>query len=106
MTPVTIPYSSSLAWSGNTGNLFVVTLTGDTVFSNPAATTLGVWATYEFIIKQDSTGLHTMTFGTAFRFPNGDTQTLSTDANAIDIMTGISDGTNIFVTLVQNFSSL
>jgi len=89
-------------WNASNKNIFTVTLNQDCQLANPS--NLIPNATYQIIIKQDSTGLRAMTFGSKFRWPNGETPTLSLDGDAIDILTGISDGTDIFVTLVQNFT--
>ncbi len=101
-----LTFASTINWSAATASIYKITLSGDALLANPTAGTLIADATYQFIIKQDNTGVRALTFGNVFRFPNGDVPTLSTDANAIDIMTGISDGNNIFVTMVQNFTSL
>ena len=103
---LTLAWAQTINWNAAAATIYKVTLTGDGSLANPTANTLIDGATYMFIIKQDNTGVRALTFGTAFRFPNREAPTLSTDANAIDIITGISDGTNLFVTMVQNFSSL
>jgi len=89
-------------WDAGTKNIFTITLDQDCQLANP--TNLVPNATYQIIIKQNTDGLKAMTFGNKFRWPNGETPTLSLDGDAIDILTGISDGTDLFVTLVQNFT--
>ena len=103
---VTLPWAQTINWNAATATIYKVTLSGDGSLANPTANTLIDGATYMFVIKQDNTGVRALTFGSVFRFPNREAPTLSTDANAIDIITGFSDGTNLFVTMVQNFSSL
>jgi hypothetical protein len=98
----TITCAASNAWDGLKGNIFELTLTqSPTVLANP--TNLQRGSTYQIIISQDGTGWRSMTFGTAYLFPNGTVPVLSQNPNAIDILTGISDGTYLYVTMVQNF---
>lgn len=79
-----------------------VTLAGDRVLDNP--TSLNNGTSYNLIVKQDATGTRLLTFGTLFKWAGGTAPTLSTSANAIDIFTFIYDGTNLYGSIVQNFS--
>lgn len=91
----------SIAWSAGNGNIFQLTVNQTCHLENPS--NLQPFATYQIMIKQDTTGFRTMTFGNSFLFPNGVVPSLSLDPNAMDILTGISDGTYLYVTMVQNF---
>lgn len=84
------------------GNVFTVTLGGNRTLANP--TNLAAGASYAWIVRQDATGSRTLAFGTAFKFPDGDAPTLTTAANAVDMITGISDGASVFVNAALNFS--
>lgn len=55
------------------------------------------------IITQDGTGSRTGTF-TSVKFPGG-APTLTTDANAIDVVTILYDGTNYLGNIAQAFAS-
>jgi hypothetical protein len=56
-------------------------------------------------IKQDGTGSRTITnWPAAIKWANGTIPTLSTGANAIDMLTGYFDGTNYFCSLLTTFS--
>jgi hypothetical protein len=84
------------------GNVKTVTLAGNRTLDNP--TNLKAGATYLWIIKQDVTGSRTLAYGTAFKWAGGTAPTLTTTANAVDIISGVSDGTNIYVNIAQDFS--
>lgn len=86
-----------------TGNVQTVTLTSN-VSPLPNPTNIKDGATYILIIKQDGVGSRTMTFGTSYKWEGGTAPTLSTGANAVDILTFISDGTNMYGTAALNFS--
>ena len=86
-----------------TGNVQTVTLTSN-VSPLPNPTNIKDGATYILIIKQDGVGSRTMTFGTSYKWEGGTAPTLSTGANAVDILTFVSDGTNMYGTIAQNFS--
>ena len=82
-----------------------ITLGHNTEFN---ISSLGTGQTATIIITQDGTGSRTATFGTdgstAVKFAGG-TPTLSTDANAIDVITVFNDGTNYLGNLAQAFAA-
>jgi hypothetical protein len=84
------------------GNVKTVTLGGNRTLDNP--TNLKAGATYIWIIKQDVTGGRTLAYGSAFKWIGGSAPTLTATANAVDIISGVSDGTNIYVNIAQDFS--
>tara|TARA_R110002153_G_scaffold62091_1_gene167113 strand:+ start:7633 stop:8658 length:1026 start_codon:yes stop_codon:yes gene_type:complete len=97
--------AANISWdaAGNSGNLNVtITLGGSRVLDNP--TNMEDGASYNLIVKQDATGSRTLTYGSVFKWAGGTVPTLSTAANAIDIFTFIYDGTNLYGSIVQNFS--
>lgn len=84
-------------------NSFTVTLGGNRTLANPTNTVAGF--TYVFRIVQDATGSRTLAYGTNYKFPGGTVPTLSTAANAVDILTcycGVSNG-NLNCTLTKDF---
>jgi hypothetical protein len=87
-----------------TKNLNQVTLGGNRTMANPTAITAG--ATYLFKIIQDATGSRTLAWGAAYKFPGGTPPALTTDANGVDVFSGVSfDGTTIqMFTPGQDFS--
>ena len=85
----------------NDSNNMIVTLAGNRAMANPSNLKDG--ASYTVIVKQDATGGRTLSFGTAFKWAGGTAPTLSTGANAVDILTFISDGTNLYGSFVGDF---
>jgi len=84
------------------GNTFSVTLNTVTAeLDNPSGLKAG--STYLWKITQDGAGGRLLTFGTAFKFPGGAAPTLSTTAGAVDILTGYSDGSNLYVNMALDF---
>tara|TARA_R110002060_G_scaffold70274_2_gene78867 strand:+ start:690 stop:1826 length:1137 start_codon:yes stop_codon:yes gene_type:complete len=75
-----------------------LTANSEVTASNPVAGT-----SYLFFFRQDGTGTRTVDFS-GFKWPGGTAPTLSTAAGAVDIVSGISDGTNIYADTTKNFS--
>ena len=84
------------------GNTYKVTLAHNAALANPTNPKDG--ATYTIIVTQDGTGSRTMSFGANYKWSGGTAPTLSTAGNAVDILTFISDGTNMYGTSNLNFS--
>jgi len=68
----------------STGNNFSLTLTGSIVLSNPTGVTTGQSG---IILISQSTGSHTVGFGSHWDFPSATAPTLSTGASALDCLT-------------------
>jgi len=81
------------------GNVQSITLTGNITFNAFGNAEAGQSMT--LIIKQSATGGETLT--STMKFAGG-TNTLSTGANAIDILSVVYDGTNYYASLSTNFS--
>tara|TARA_R110000803_G_scaffold181350_1_gene243739 strand:- start:200 stop:985 length:786 start_codon:yes stop_codon:yes gene_type:complete len=79
-----------------------VVLGGNRILDNP--TNMYSGTSYNLLVAQDGTGSRTLTFGTIFKWAGGTAPTLSTGANAVDIFTFIYDGTNLYGSVLQNFS--
>ena len=92
---------ATISVNGALSNTFTVTLGGNRTLANP--TNLGV-GSYTFVIKQDATGNRTITFGSAYKFKSGFSKTLSTASNATDVVTCISDGTNLYCSLSKGYA--
>lgn len=84
-----------------TDNVFTLTLAINATLANPLNMQAG--AHYTFVIQQDATGGRTLSYGTAFKFPNAAPPTLSTAANAIDILSCVYDGTNLYAVMSNSF---
>ena len=86
-----------------TANNFSMTLTGTSVLKNP--TTLVAGQSGVLFIIQDSTGGRTASFESYWDFSDGTAPTLSTGANAVDMIAWIArSSTKISAQFVGNFS--
>jgi hypothetical protein len=81
-------------------NIFNYGLTANSVItaSNPIA-----GASYLFFLRQPSAGSKTALFS-GFKWAGGSAPTLSTGANAVDIVSGVSDGEFIYADITKAFS--
>lgn len=87
----------------NNGQMATVTLGGNRTLANP--TNLLAGTTMQIKITQDATGSRTLAYGTNYKWATGADKTLSTAANAVDILTlSCFDGTNIYCTLLKAFA--
>lgn len=93
--------AANVYWDLNSGVVATVALGGNRTLDNPI--NLANSATYILFVKQDSVGGRTLAFGSRFKWPGGTAPTLTTTANAIDMITFISDGTNLYGVLQPNF---
>jgi hypothetical protein len=84
-----------------TGNNFSVTLGGNRTLANPTNLTAGQSGI--IFITQDGTGSRTLAYGTSWDFPNATAPTLSTTANAVDVLVyTVRSGTSIAAQLLTN----
>lgn len=65
-------------------NFFTVTLGGNRTLANPTNITAGTSGV--IFVNQDATGSRTLAYGTYWKFPSGVAPTLTTTANAVDIL--------------------
>jgi len=98
---VTLTDGANIATNCNLSNLFQVTLAGNRTLSAPSNLRP---TSYCWLIKQDTTGNRTLTFNSVFKFPGGADKVLSTAGNSVDMLVGVSDGTNIFCFLHKTFA--
>lgn len=85
---VSLTYAATLNTDASAGEIFDVTLTGNTTLANPTNPVDG--KTLRWRIRQDATGGRTVTFpvGTKFNLPSSATSPLpfSTAANKMDVL--------------------
>lgn len=86
--------------SAQAGNVFTMTLVGNTVLGNPSSLVAG--STYLWIIYQDNTGGHSLTFGNIFSFAG--TSVHSINPAACDIVTAIYDGVKLRSVMTPGFA--
>ncbi len=92
----------TIAWDVNNGAFAVVTLAGNRTLDNPTNMVAG--ASYALKVIQDGTGSRTLSYGSAYKWASGGAPTLSTAIGAIDILTFVSDGTNMYGSILKAFS--
>jgi hypothetical protein len=85
-TVVSSSYSSTINTDAGAGDIFDITLTGNTTLSNPTNPVNG--KTLRWRITQDATGSRTVALGNKFNIPSSATSPLpfSTGANKMDIL--------------------
>lgn len=99
MTLITLTDGATINVDGTLGNVFKVTITANRTLAAPTGLQPGK---YVIIITQ-SGGPFTMTFNAAYKFRTGAANTLSTTANATDVLTGIYDGSNLYCSLARGY---
>jgi hypothetical protein len=92
--------AATVNWNMDLGSVMQVTLAGNRTMAAPTNHVAG--GTYTAIIKQDATGSRTMTWSAVFKFAGG-SKTLTTTANATDVATFVSDGTNLYGQLINRW---
>jgi len=84
--------------------LHFATLTNTAYFAQP--TSLAVGASFTIHLRQDATGARAVTFDTNYwKFPGGYVPTITTNANAFDVISCVACpyGTNVFAIVNQKF---
>lgn len=85
-------------------NVFTVTLTTNGPYTLANPTNLVAGGTYLWVIRQDATGSRTLAYGNLFKFPGGTAPTLTTTANAVDMISAVYDGTQLNCVAQLNFA--
>jgi hypothetical protein len=88
----TITYAGTISWDLNTQQAGRLTATGNFTLN---AINMQAGSTYVLTIVQDATGSRVITWGSMFKFPGGFKPVLSLGANAVDVFSFVSDGTNM-----------
>jgi hypothetical protein len=83
------------------GSIFAMTATSN--ISNIALANASVGSSGTLIITQDGTGGETLTTTSAWKFASG-SKTLSTAANAIDVISFFTDGTTVYAALSKGYA--
>jgi len=81
------PATGTVSLDLNDGNIHEVTLTGNTTFTfdNPVAS--GKASNLTITLSQDSHGSHTTTWPSSVKWAGGTAPTLTTTANAVNVLT-------------------
>ena len=93
---------ANVSWDAAANQVTKLTLDGDLVLDNPSNLVDG--ATYIVTLAQDGVGTRLLSYDSVFKFPGGTPPTLSTGANDVDIITFVSDGTNMYGVFQGDFS--
>lgn len=83
-TPSALTDGTTITADFNAGNYFSVTLGGNRTLANPSNQTAGQSGL--IVITQDGTGSRTLAYGSYWKFPGGTAPTLTTTANAVDVL--------------------
>ena len=89
----TLTDGANVAWDLRSGGQAKVTLGGNRTLSNPTNMVAG--AIYTLRVKQDGTGGRTLAYGPAFLWPSDVPPTLTVDADGVDVLTWLCDGTDM-----------
>ena len=81
----------------STSNNFTVTLGGNRNLANPTNITAGQSGV--IFVVQDATGSRTLAYGTYWKFPGGTAPTLTTTANAVDILAYVCKSSTLIDTV-------
>ena len=95
---VSLTDAASIAVNMALGNNFAITLAGNRTLGAPAGVTPG--QTGYIYVVQDGTGSRTLSFATAYVFVSGTAPTMSTAANAVDLLVYNARTTTAISTLV------
>jgi hypothetical protein len=98
----TLTDAANISWDLESNQVAKVTLTDNRTLDNPTNMVDG--ATYILRVIQDAGGTNTLDYGNAYLWPGGTAPTLTVTGDAIDVITFISDGTNMFGVISQDFS--
>ena len=90
--------AASIAIDMGVGNAFAITLAGNRTLEAPTNVTPG--QTGYIYVAQDGTGSRTLAFNSAYIFVSGTAPTMSTGANAIDLLIYNAKTTTAITTLV------
>ena len=94
--------SNSIAWNAEDNQVAKHTFTENTTLANP--TNLKDGATYIITFTQHASSPKTLAFGSAYKFPSGTAPTVTATNSAVDILTFVCDGTNLYGVSQLNFS--
>lgn len=98
----TLTAGSSISWNLNDSQVATVTLDQNSTLANPTNQQAG--ATYVLIVKQPAGNNYSLSFGSSYMFAGGTAPTITASNGAVDVITFISDGTNLFGGYIQDFS--
>lgn len=90
----------TIEWDGE-NRIAEVTISANRTMGLPDPLLAG---TYLLVVKQDATGGYTMSWASGYKWAGGSAPTITTTANAIDVLSFISDGASMYGAVQQNMS--
>jgi hypothetical protein len=97
----TLTDAATVTWDTSLGQIATVTLGGSRTMAAPTNLKVG---TYILHVIQGGSGSYTLTWNSVFKWPAGVAPTLTTTVGARDVMSFVSDGTNLYGTYINNVS--
>lgn len=82
----TLTDATTIVTDAADSNHFIVTLGGDRTLANP--TNMRDGGIYNWWIKQDGSGGHTLAYGNKFKWPSGTVPTVTASTSALDLIVG------------------
>jgi len=98
----TLTDAASISWDLENNQVCEVTLGGNRTLANPTNKQPG--ATYVLIVRQPAGANYTLSFSSDYKFPSDLTPTVTAENGAVDIFSFVSDGTNMYGAVVQDYS--
>jgi hypothetical protein len=95
----TLTDGTTINWDVSLGRVATVTLGGNRTMAAPTNLKVG---TYILYVVQDGTGSRTLTWNSAFKWTAAVAPPLTTTANARDIFSFVSDGTNLYGSFIPD----
>lgn len=95
-----LTYAATVTADCRYANIFDLTLTGNVTSFGIKYPQIGT--TYLFLIRQDTSGSHTVTFSSDFHFESGTAPTITTTASAVDVVSAVYDGTVLLCSIIQD----
>lgn len=93
---------ASIAWNLDDAQFANHTFTENTTLANPTNMVNG--GTYQLVFTQHASAPKTLAWGSAYKWAGGSAPTISSTNSAKDILTCVSDGTNMYCNLQKAFA--
>ena len=91
--------ADATAWDLDEAQSAFLSLTANSTLANP--TNMRDGGTYQLIVEPNT---YTLAFASAYKWPGGVAPVLSTAAGAIDLLTFVTDGTNMYGVIQKAFA--
>jgi hypothetical protein len=102
---VTLADATSVVPDLNTSNVFAVTLAGNRTLAAPTNTSTNIGATGHIFLVQDATGGRTLSYNTAYQFPDGTVPVLTSTSGAVDVLVyAVRTTTKVDSVVIKNFT--